>query len=176
MARISYEAKLSEIFSDALLDEIGSGFGLLMLEAKCESPIETIMLLALYKAFRFESTAPFAFLGNDPDTKFANSYGLLQLYSQVQIADYRVDFLLKMPLEDGGSVNFVIECDGHEFHERTKEQAARDRARDRKLQSLGYTVFRFTGSEIWRSSEKCAYEIMGAFSRKVTEVVSGEKE
>lgn len=43
----------------------------------------------------------------------------------------------------------VIECDGHEFHERTKEQARRDRERDRFLQSIGYLVFRYTGAEIW---------------------------
>jgi very-short-patch-repair endonuclease len=146
------------------------------MEAKCESPIEEIMFIELYMLFRFISSVPFAFMGHDINTGFDNSYGLLQLYSQVQIADYRVDFLLRLPVEDGASVNFVIECDGHEFHERTKEQAARDRSRDRKLQSLGYTVFRFTGSEIWASSERCTYEIMRAFSKKVIAAVTGEKE
>jgi len=175
MAAFSHREKLGEI-CDNLQEEIGAMLGHLLQEAKCESPIEEIMFLSLYTRFKFLRDAPFVFMGHDLNTNFANSYGVMQLYSQVQIADYRVDFLLRTPVGDGKSVNFVIECDGHEFHERTKEQAARDRARDRKLQSLGYTVFRFTGSEIWRSANKCAYEIMGAFCKKVTVAMLGEEE
>lgn len=87
---------------------------------------------------------------------------------QVGIGPYRVDFALvavavshdaddpkKMPL-----LKIAIECDGHDFHERTKEQAAHDRARDRYLQAAGLTVLRFTGSEIWRSAEGCRDEII----------------
>jgi very-short-patch-repair endonuclease len=52
-----------------------------------------------------------------------------------------------------------VECDGHDFHERTKEQAQRDKSRDRYLQANGWRVLRFTGSEIHRTPEKCADEI-----------------
>jgi len=169
----SHEAKLSEIY-DALHSEIGGTLGQLLIDAKCESPIEEIMFLALYVRFRHLTKAPFAFLGHDVNTNHVNSYGMMQLYSQVQIGDYRVDFLLRVPLGEHGAVSFVIECDGHEFHERTKEQAVRDRSRDRKLQSLGYTVFRFTGSEIWASSERCTLEILKAFCQRITAVMAGE--
>lgn len=50
----------------------------------------------------------------------------------------------------------VLEVDGHAFHERTKEQATRDKARDRLLQSRGYKVFRFTGSDVWKDAFGCA--------------------
>lgn len=53
----------------------------------------------------------------------------------------------------------VVECDGHNFHERTKEQAAKDRARDRWLTSKDYDVFRFTGSELWRNPMACAEQV-----------------
>lgn len=53
----------------------------------------------------------------------------------------------------------IVECDGHDFHERTKEQAQRDRARDRAFQAAGIPVFRFTGSEIYASPTKCAREV-----------------
>ena len=43
----------------------------------------------------------------------------------------------------------VVECDGFDFHERTKEQASRDRRRDRALQRAGFKVYRYTGSDIW---------------------------
>jgi hypothetical protein len=52
----------------------------------------------------------------------------------------------------------VIEIDGHDFHERTKEQAAADRKRDRVLSALGYTVIRFTGSEVYAAPSDCARE------------------
>jgi len=53
----------------------------------------------------------------------------------------------------------AIYCDGHKYHERTKKQARRDRSQDRKLQSLGWTVLRYTGSEIYNNVEKCVEEI-----------------
>jgi very-short-patch-repair endonuclease len=69
---------------------------------------------------------------------------------------YRADFLFTSI--SGGMRKVVVECDGHDFHERTKEQAERDRKRERRLVELGYTVIRFTGREIWRDPLKCADE------------------
>ena len=77
---------------------------------------------------------------------------------QIDIGGWRVDFLIHT---HGFSPKLIVECDGHDFHERTKEQAAKDRARDREFQANGYTVFRFTGSEIWRDPCKCADQILG---------------
>jgi len=53
----------------------------------------------------------------------------------------------------------AIECDGHEFHEKTKKQAQKDKSKDRFLNSKGLKVFRFTGSEITKAPDKCADEI-----------------
>ena len=53
----------------------------------------------------------------------------------------------------------VVECDGHDFHERTKEQARKDRRRDRELQAKGYLVLRYTGSEVWRDPWGCVEDI-----------------
>lgn len=74
--------------------------------------------------------------------------------SQKQIGRYRVDFLI----EDEKGKTIVVECDGHDFHERTKDQAQCDKKRDRELQSEGYKVYRFTGSEIFRTSGVCIAE------------------
>lgn len=41
----------------------------------------------------------------------------------------------------------AIEFDGHEFHERSKEQVARRNHRDRVLQIAGWTALHFSGSE-----------------------------
>lgn len=91
---------------------------------------------------------------------------------QVQIAGWRVDFLLHYPSVRGRDENgdplldrLILECDGHDFHERTKEQAARDRARDRVAQLEGLPILRFTGSEIWNDPLGCADEVL-AFMEK----------
>lgn len=71
--------------------------------------------------------------------------------AQRQIGKYRVDFCV-------GSA--VIECDGFDYHDRTKEQATRDKQQERELMSLGFTVYRFSGAEIWADPEKCAKEVI----------------
>lgn len=83
------------------------------------------------------------------------------LEPQVTIGPYRVDFLLGSPARKDDLLNCVaIECDGHAFHERTKEQAAHDKARDRFLSTQVGRVLRFTGSEIYRDSSACISEAL----------------
>lgn len=83
----------------------------------------------------------------------------IALIPQAPIGPYRVDFLLIVKTPMAGVCLYVIECDGHDFHDRTKEQARKDRSRDRDLLRLGYKVIRFTGSEIYRDARKCAAEV-----------------
>jgi very-short-patch-repair endonuclease len=78
---------------------------------------------------------------------------------QARIDRFRVDFFIWLDFF-GDRIELAVECDGHKWHERTKEQAKKDRTRDRALQSLGYEVLRFTGSEINASPMKCASEVL----------------
>lgn len=80
------------------------------------------------------------------------------LEAQAKVGDFRVDFLWTLT-EGEKTERLVIECDGHDFHERTKDQAERDKSRDRDLAALGYRVLRFTGSEIWRNPTACSEEV-----------------
>jgi hypothetical protein len=61
----------------------------------------------------------------------------------------------------------VAECDGHPFHERTPEQASKDRRRVRMLQRLGTLVLPFTGTDIVRGSEESAQEIVETIHARV---------
>ncbi len=81
----------------------------------------------------------------------------IKVESQRKIGRYTVDFLVTK--FEGDQV--IVECDGHDFHERTKEQAQHDKRRDRELQALGFKVYRFTGSEIWKSGGRCVLESLG---------------
>jgi hypothetical protein len=57
-----------------------------------------------------------------------------------------------------------VECDGFEYHDRTREQAIRDRMRDRTLQESG---FRYAGAEIWADVFGCARQALGFLSARM---------
>jgi len=83
------------------------------------------------------------------------------VFPQALLDGYRVDFFASLHRAYFGQtlVNWVaVECDGHDWHERTPQQAAYDRARDRALLRNGVITIRFTGSEINRDANQCARE------------------
>lgn len=89
-------------------------------------------------------------------------YFEILLVPQCVVANWRVDFAIAMGREHMGHPKWlIVECDGHDFHEKTKEQAARDKARDRDLVARGFQVFHFTGSELYRGPIKCVEEVVG---------------
>lgn len=147
----------------------------------CESPIERIMLLALINTSihwgnhgrEWAGELPVGGMGfpgvADEDECHSIGLGGLHLALQVPVraggVAYRVDIVMHSnthcPGDNTGwrrgrDVYVAIECDGHDFHERTKEQAERDKKRDRDIQSLGWNVARFTGSEIVRDPKGTA--------------------
>jgi very-short-patch-repair endonuclease len=79
---------------------------------------------------------------------------------QAEVDNRRVDFLIHaFDYNNNGWRSLIVECDGHDYHERTKEQAARDRSKDRTATLNGRDFLRFTGSEIWRDPWGCAAQI-----------------
>lgn len=85
-------------------------------------------------------------------------YQEFRVENQVKVGPYTADFIISILDEKVTVPKIVFECDGHDFHERTKEQAEHDKKRDRYFQQNGYIVFRYTGREIWRDPESCATE------------------
>lgn len=83
----------------------------------------------------------------------------MQVRSQAKVGKWRVDYLITIISDANVASSLIVECDGHDFHERTKEQAKRDRERDREAQALGYTIYRFTGSELYADALKCARDV-----------------
>lgn len=136
------------------------------------SPIEMAMLVALHLAAEQEGLR--VFLGNgslamrNGDLHHGAMIGNpdhLVITPQVEIGKYRADFHLRYGDYAVGQqgiteVQAILECDGHDFHERTKEQAQHDRKRDRVMQDLGFVVLRFTGSEIWSDPIDCAKQVL----------------
>ena len=53
----------------------------------------------------------------------------------------------------------AIELDGHEWHEKSKDQVEKDKQRERFIVSQGYKVFRFSGREVFRRPLDCVVEV-----------------
>lgn len=130
--------------------------------SECESPIEGLLLAALVAE---EDLQPFTQLhfnnGDFPEKPPFDQAAFF--YPQVKIGSYRVDLAIwdaSLPFDVGKPRVMIVECDGHDFHEKTKEQARRDKRRDRYFQSLGYKVLHFTGSEIWADPSEVAQEVL----------------
>jgi very-short-patch-repair endonuclease len=144
-------------------------------EAKGDSPIEKLLWMALVGSQHTWAEFELHTLDKRPSEetykKYKENYGdqrrglFAFIVPQFQIDRYRIDFAIFVRDCHMKEYCLLVECDGHDFHERTKEQASRDRSRDRTLQSLGYKIFRFTGSDIYRDPMKCAEDIVSQLSR-----------
>lgn len=124
----------------------------------CESPIEQLLSLALEE------------LNIKNIYKFNPFIDVVEIEKQKEIQcenkKYRVDFFIPVIYKNQENKCFVIECDGHEFHQKTKEQVERDNTRMRNLQKEGYEVVRFSGTEIWHRPYKCANEVLNIILSK----------
>ena len=111
----------------------------------CESSIERLFLEA-FDAIR---------------TKNIHTMYDYWLNPQVEIGNYRVDF----ELINHKDKKIIVECDGHEFHQKSKQQVEKDNQRERDLKKLGYEVVRFSGSEIFKDAEKCVEDLLDILNR-----------
>jgi very-short-patch-repair endonuclease len=129
---------------------------------KCESPIEQLFFCAVWARGSWVDRLEFEWCSTIKDLcQCAVGNPKAVCAPQVQVGSFRVDFLFAAQMSDSEpSCLVAVECDGHEFHEKTKQQAARDKSRDRELMSYGVKVFRFTGSEIWKNPGACADEVL----------------
>lgn len=137
--------------------------------SRAESPIERMMLWGLISDSSHVVTnyveawdapgfvhvkEPMQYVARIGNCECCRIEVLPQCHVNVPGGKFRIDIALRYLHAEGGHKPtwIAVECDGHDFHERTKEQAERDKARDRELQMLGWEVARFTGSEIVRDT------------------------
>lgn len=138
----------------------------------CESPIEVRLAEALADVFTGIDEADMLLDGLAPvpyrqlrDIKAGQASAFLVPQAEIEgndlTSDWRIraDFLLICGRYRVHRKVFAIECDGHEWHEKTKEQVARDKLRDRRLILDGIVPIRFSGSEIHNRADACAQYI-----------------
>jgi hypothetical protein len=168
-----------DILNEVFMDRADDLRGFLSL---CESPVEQILVVALYDKWRAFINTHFnrmqAVFGDYPAYD-----GIFDIYVELQKpittsifeASYRADLFIYLTRfwTNGNTpvwAKTVVEIDGHDFHDRTKEQASRDRQRDRYLTLDGYTVIRFTGSDVYNDPYQCAEEIHFIMSNKASDI------
>lgn len=129
------------------------------------SPVEFILALSVYKALShsYESWTCWIYSDEEYRQQVADGgphqIGLFALVPQLRVDQVgEVDGDICSRTFQGSPQ--VAEADGHLFHERTVEQASKDRRRDRILQRCRIPVFRFTRTDLVRGSEESAYEIV----------------
>jgi hypothetical protein len=166
---------LADQVADHIRAEVGSWFAFFETrEEMGATPIERLLLASVLMAQKFHPECAESLRSctqAEHDTLMREGAVPHQILwtSQYQLPDWRVDFLFSVhsywprypiPPKPEGWRSLIVECDGHDFHERTKEQAARDRARDRWAVDNDYEIFRFTGSEIWRRPWECGLQVL----------------
>jgi hypothetical protein len=118
----------------------------------CASPIEQIMSAALGEVSYHWKLVKMGIEFEEMDTQYEIVHDKKLYYGDLHI--------LALSPSSGKGVRVIVECDGHAFHEKTKEQAKNDKQRERAFMLEGYHIIRFTGSEIYNNPRKCAYEVV----------------
>lgn len=148
------------------------------IRGRCESPIEEMFFDALIRSGSYQPVAddpafPYPVLiVYRPDLDKTTHILAIGINVPVRAGGkrYRADLLIlagqRGPAEQ---LKVVVELDGHDFHDRTPEQASSDRARDRAMQAEGYSVLRFTGSDVHRDVDRAVREVFEFCDRLVAE-------
>ena len=106
-----------------------------------QSPLERKLFLEFHKSFiKFQPQYALNYGGQPISTEGKSYNNPNNNFKDVLTV---VDFYIEKK-----GVKLCIYTDGHTYHERTEEQAQRDRNIDRKLQELGFQVLRYTGKEV----------------------------
>ena len=72
------------------------------------------------------------------------------------------------------NADVLVEVDGHQFHQKTKEQVARDKKRDRHLVRDFGKLITFTGSEVYANPNACAEEIVAILRRDLIKQIKNK--
>jgi very-short-patch-repair endonuclease len=121
-------------------------------EHVCESPIE-IGFGTAFVTFVDNIGKTYSIL-RECDETFSTEAAIAP---QMRIGRYRVDFLVAMSKYNRRA---IVECDGRDFHHSTRTQIERDRKRDADLESSGYKVFRFPGTQIHNEPFACVEQVL----------------
>lgn len=134
-----------------------------IIEQPITSPIEQLFLIAMHVMCE----ANFDLVNPEPEVTRAGLpilRGGVFIYPQRKIDRYTVDFLIQnIGFTDTPAVRtVVVELDGHDFHDKDKQQRSYEKARDRFLLKRDFKVLHFTGSDVVADPYAVAHEVLDA--------------
>lgn len=166
------EQEVVKAFSErcaAIIDKAGgNGSGLASQLLHLESPLEKIMIMAL-QTVAHAGICDINLVNGKTETEPVSWKQNFIILPQYPIGRYTADFMINPHylLDYFAPVagrrerrKWIVECDGFNFHNSTREQVAHDHARNRYMMSLGYGVIRFLYDEIVESPFGCACEAL----------------
>lgn len=118
---------------------------------ECKSPIEKIFYVAFQTVCMFRKNEWPEYVNHI----FANP----QCEVEAKGHKYIADFAICRETDEQWYGIFLVECDGHEFHQKTKQQVERDNIRQYELKMAGFDILRFSGSQIYKEPFKCANDV-----------------
>ena len=127
---------------------------------KTESPIERILYVAINHLLH---------------TQYGEYTHYITPQFEVPNSNYRADFLVHMA-DTNWRINadVLVEVDGHQFHQKTKEQVTRDKKRDRNLVRNFGKLITFTGSEVYANPNACAEEVVAILRRDLIKQIKNK--
>ena len=140
--------KILEYYSEELISGLD----------KTKSPVERMYLVWInYEQIYYD-------LGNDVFVNVVPQYKVIKgektFYTDFcfEVIDY---YPVSSPL-----LKLFVEIDGHDFHEKTKEQVKLDKQRERELADVCDALLRFSGSEIFNDPRGCVRETIRILRKK----------
>ena len=133
--------------------------GVEVLEKGITSPIEQMFYAAVRSlcAINEIQINPYPEFGPTGGVYFPRA---LWVREQVAVERYKVDFMVVFGDEGDAGPRVAVELDGHQFHDKDKKQRSYEKARDRYLTKVGYTVFHYTGSDVVSDPVRVAREVL----------------
>lgn len=149
---------LSPIALDSFTDDLEFGYNSGTLES-INSPIEQIFFIAFLSILHEKRTR---------ETIGIMIIPMRQESISVDGYDYVPDFLFNIVISDISDKlglysdsfmsSVIVECDGRKYHDISNEQISKKNKKTNSLQQSGITVFRFSGSDLFKYPYQCAEE------------------
>lgn len=130
-----------------------------------KSPIEQIFITAFEIYCKYNNKEDIYLFPQKEVICNKNKY---YLDFEFEADDYLTHLLLGDKIKNY-NFKLAIECDGYEFHQKTKEQVQKDNEREYDLKMAGYEVLRFSGTQIYNNPLKCAEDTYNYIIKKIGE-------
>jgi hypothetical protein len=98
----------------------------------------------------------------------ANDCPIVQIQPSKMLAGFRIAFAIRVSGPNRRTMRIAVQCDGHDFHEMSPEQAIQEKNFEKALATGRYRLMRFSGEEITDDPAKCASKVAAEIDAFIT--------